>query len=185
MKVRRLKRTCINCKTEYPNTGEYFYYRQKAKGWLSSWCKSCRKAKRPETRQQELDKQRIRRGNKPFKPAVKKELLVPVCVLCGTKDKHPNAKSCYSCMPTYRREAKRSDKALYKSRLRKAKPSWANPFFLREAYELARLRTSMTGVEWHVDHIIPIRGKTVSGLHTHENLQLMLGNENISKGNRW
>jgi hypothetical protein len=35
----------------------------------------------------------------------------------------------------------------------KATPAWVNDFFVREAYELAVLRTKLTGIQWDVDHI--------------------------------
>lgn len=65
-----------------------------------------------------------------------------------------------------------------------ATPSWANPFFIEEAYHLARLRTKMLNFKWHVDHIVPLRSKLVCGLHTHQNLRVIPAIINVQKGNR-
>ena len=65
-----------------------------------------------------------------------------------------------------------------------ATPAWADEFLLSEAYELAQLRSKATGVVHHVDHIVPLRGKTVCGLHCEFNVRVIPGKENLRKSNR-
>lgn len=65
-----------------------------------------------------------------------------------------------------------------------ATPAWANTFFMEEAYALAKLRTAVTGIKWHVDHIVPVRSRLVCGLHCEANLQVITARQNLSKGNR-
>jgi len=67
-------------------------------------------------------------------------------------------------------------------------PRWVGPeerWLIREAYELALLRTKMLGFPWHVDHIIPLQGRCVSGLHVPTNLRVIPAVVNLSKGNRY
>ena len=57
-------------------------------------------------------------------------------------------------------------------------------FVGKEAHALAKIRERVVGGKWSVDHIIPIRGKVVSGLHTWNNLQVILMQQNRSKFNK-
>ncbi len=78
----------------------------------------------------------------------------------------------------------RANVAKRKARRMRATPSWANEFFIAEAYRLAALRTKMLGYSWHVDHIVPLKSKLVCGLHVEHNLQVIPGVENLRKFNR-
>lgn len=63
-------------------------------------------------------------------------------------------------------------------------PKWLtenDSWMIKEIYELAMLRSILTGVEWQVDHIIPLRGKRVSGLHVPTNMQVITAKENLKK----
>jgi hypothetical protein len=67
-------------------------------------------------------------------------------------------------------------------------PKWIDSeelWLIKEAYALAALRTKQFGVSWHVDHIVPLQGKLVSGLHTIANLQVIPAKANTTKANKY
>jgi len=55
---------------------------------------------------------------------------------------------------------------------------------MNEVYLIASLRTKTTGVKHHVDHIIPLKGKSVCGFHSWNNIRVIPASENISKSNK-
>jgi hypothetical protein len=78
--------------------------------------------------------------------------------------------------------------AARKQHIRQRTPKWIGAeerWLMREAYDLAGLRTATLGFAWHVDHIIPLQGVLVSGLHVPHNLQVIPGIDNIRKKNSY
>jgi hypothetical protein len=45
--------------------------------------------------------------------------------------------------------------------------------------------TRETGIQHHVDHVIPLKGRLVSGLHVVENLRVIPGKENLAKNSKF
>jgi hypothetical protein len=56
---------------------------------------------------------------------------------------------------------------------------------IEEYYQYATILTQVTGIFYEVDHIIPLQGKNISGLHCPENLQILTRFENRSKGHKF
>lgn len=75
----------------------------------------------------------------------------------------------------------------YKLKKINATPAWLSEsqlLHIKCKYQLAAM-LNIHGVEaWHVDHIVPIRGKDVCGLHVPWNLRVIPAKENMAKGNR-
>ena len=69
-------------------------------------------------------------------------------------------------------------------RTKNATPSWANKESIKEIYQLAAKLTESTGIMHEVDHIVPLKGKTVCGLHVPWNLQVLAAKDNLSKSNK-
>jgi hypothetical protein len=89
-------------------------------------------------------------------------------------------------------EQKKEIHILASARRRAAKqqryPLWDREFtelVHAEAKELAKRRKQLTGFNWHVDHIIPLRGKLVSGFHVWNNLQVIPEVMNRAKLNKF
>jgi len=64
-------------------------------------------------------------------------------------------------------------------------PLWANLEMIEVFYWVAIELSKVMSQKYHVDHIIPLQGKNVSGLHVQNNLQVMLAIDNCKKSNHF
>ena len=71
-----------------------------------------------------------------------------------------------------------------RARLLQAIPAWADLAAIRLVYEKRKQISLDTGMVHHVDHIVPLRGKLVCGLHVSWNLRIIPARDNLQKGSR-
>lgn len=75
----------------------------------------------------------------------------------------------------------------YRARKLGATPNWltnSHKEQMQFLYELARDCRLISGQDYHVDHIVPLKGDNICGLHVPWNLQVLPSDVNISKGNK-
>jgi hypothetical protein len=77
--------------------------------------------------------------------------------------------------------------AIRRSRKIQACPKWVTKEDherIKETYKKAISLSKTTGIKFEVDHIIPLQGEIVCGLHVPWNLQVIPKSENIKKSNK-
>lgn len=77
--------------------------------------------------------------------------------------------------------------AKYRASKLKATPKWLTQFdldYIKMLYIQAKELEKLDGIKYHVDHIIPLQGENVCGLHVPWNLQIIEATENLIKSNK-
>jgi hypothetical protein len=77
---------------------------------------------------------------------------------------------------------------LRNARLQKAEPDWVDDKHkdrIVEIYLCAKNMSDKFGRKYHVDHIVPLKGENVCGLHVWWNLQILEASRNLSKSNKF
>jgi hypothetical protein len=81
----------------------------------------------------------------------------------------------------------RADTKARRRKHRDATPKWLSrkqKSEIRQLYQIAITMTQTTGEQYVVDHIVPLRGESVCGLHVPWNLRVITQEENLKKSNK-
>ena len=113
----------------------------------------------------------------------------PQTILNFTNDKKSFdglSHTCKTCKHNYL-QANKAKYNAHSSKRRATKlqrtPLWANLNDIKRIYQECIRISAETGIEHHVDHIIPLQGNDVSGLHVENNLQIITATANMKKYN--
>jgi hypothetical protein len=128
-----------------------------------------------------------------YKQARNKDGLFHECKECCKKQRNKRYKENPQAMKKQWKQWYQKRKQYYITKghlrakgVRQAKPKWLtddHKWMIEEIYELRDLRSKLTGVVHHVDHIVPLRGQNCCGLHVPWNLQVIPAVDNLSKSN--
>lgn len=179
---------CCKCKIT-KQTAE-FYANKRMKDGLNSFCILCHKADGNIRKQQKRLDPEWRAKELAYKKLYRERTIDQRAAYMAEWRKQNHAHT-LSYSKTYRDSNKQRYNywcQLRKISLMQRTPAWLTKddlWMIEQAYELASLRTKMLGFQWHVDHVIPLRGKQVSGLHVPTNLQVIPWIENQRKNNKF
>ncbi len=170
-------------------------HRELAKTWAlgnAEHVKARRKAKYEKDRSLNIEKARAWRKRNPVKVLASQRSRAPLnrekmrAARKAWEEKNPTA--ALESLKRYRERNRpkiRARLAVSKQGREKRRVLWANQEAILAIYRHADFMTRTTGRPHVVDHIIPLQGRTVSGLHVETNLRVVEHHENARKHNAW
>lgn len=169
---------CSRCERFLPS--DNFKPDPRYKSGLASWCKECHREKNREWYALNKSKHNKRaaewRRNNPEKSR-------EISLKHQRANKEARAES-HAQWAKRNRDKRNATGAKRKAAKLQATPKWVNWRKVREIYRTARRIQEFTGIPMHVDHIVPLQGETVCGLHWEGNLRVIPASENIAKHNK-
>lgn len=170
---------CLEVKDVYN-----FYIKNNITNRLDSTCKKCRNINNLQNHYKNREKRLLNKKEYYIK---NKERLYKK----GKEwsDKNPELNKIYKKKWKQNNKDKlRADDAFRHARKMKATPPWLTKEHKEEIqilYSFAQALSAASNIQHDIDHIVPLRGKNVSGLHVPWNLTVMDHILNVKKGNRY
>jgi len=175
-----MQKTCKQCGAT-KNAPDDFYRGKNRPDGLYTYCRECVKAarKRHQIAARDAIAARKRETRSTDSGRAKISAYNAAYYAANKPLKRALARKWIKANPAYNTHTKR----MYALAARQAVPPWADRKATAEVYRRARELRDL-GFDVHVDHVFPIRGEDVCGLHWHGNLEIIDGHENKLKGNR-
>ena len=166
-KLFSVKKTCTKCGVEKPL--DKFHFRCKRDNIRHAKCSDCVRESnrkwRSDNREKEVERHRKWRS-----------------------ENREKSRECHRKWYAANKEKSNALGAKYAAAKIHRTPKWLTKEHykqMEDMYIKAHWLPEQTGVKYNVDHIIPLQGDNVSGLHVPWNLQVITAAENFSKGNKF
>jgi len=183
-------KTCPKCKVQKDPSG--FSKKKAAKDGLQPKCKACSAAYKKENREAERARQaewyqenreaesarqaEYRKANRESVAAKNAEWYQENRESVAAKNAEWTKENPDKCRAI---AAKRKAAKLQRT------PAWVDFEAIKAVYAEAHRLEELDGIPRHVDHVIPLQGELVSGLHIASNLKILTAEENLSKSNKF
>lgn len=147
------------------------------------YCKKCSKKKKDSWRKEnkEHHNQKCREWVKN-NPEKRKQTVLKYSQKPEYKEYHKKYRVAHRRLNIDKYKARVSAR---RRRVREATPNWLDKTTLEKFYVGAQALTRERQELYTVDHIVPLNGKNVCGLHVPWNLQILHHKENYSKSNKF
>ena len=187
-------KTCTHCHAE-KELSEYGPSKL-AKDGLQTQCRPCLAEKQRAYRAKNLESQREatrkwREGAKEHEQSYRKsyqlenrEARIAACRDWREKNPEKNRQAQRNYRDNNKGKVAAKNAKRYAAKMERT-VGWADLEAIDAIYDQASHLTATTGIKHHVDHIIPMQGEMVSGLHVETNLQILTASENCAKGNTY
>lgn len=185
----RVFRKCKDCNKVYDNTK--FTKSKKCQYGITHRCLKCENDKFKKNKKEFYDKNKdilARKAKEKYKLKSNTKEFKNKCKKANRKYYKKNKHIINKKTSNYKKN--NPDKHAFHESIRrckklKATPKWSDLDKIKVLYEKAKWLGSLTGLKYHVDHVIPLQGNNICGLHIWENLQILESSLNCSKNNNW
>jgi hypothetical protein len=185
----RMRKTCSKCKN--PNPIVDFYKRKSSKDGYDYWCKVCNREYTPRKKASNIFHKHNKISRQSYNAAYYQENSENIKKATNKyRKENTEWKSAYDKEygKIWRQQNKGKVCAQTMKRIaikKQATPKWVELDKIEKIYIECAVITSETGIAHQVDHIVPLQGKDVCGLHHHLNLRIITATENRIKWNNF
>lgn len=187
-----MAKTCNCCGVDKDESA----FSRNGKSGLHPVCKPCRALKAKQDRLRNVDEARAKDRARYSSNKDSKKLSIRRYYAANADRIRAANRDLYARTSEIRREGAKAYRAANKHKvyewngtrrasIRNAVPVWADRVKIRDIYRTAQAITAETGIQHHVDHVIPLAGVNVCGLHVYENLRVVSALENLKKSNQY